>query len=197
MRFERKRKEKKGLTTMDSTTGNTDAARQAERVRRRARWIGLAVVLGIAGLARTAAAEPLQSSPPASNNTTHDKDFSTNDTNPCTSESMTITGQEHTMEKNSNTPTRAVFDFSEHENGKGVADVSRVQYQYQNWTDNHFETTAKNMTSKFTMRKHMIRQGETTTRDDYTLFSTMTVTCVNFVCGSPVQSGPRPDYQCK
>jgi hypothetical protein len=85
--------------------------------------------------------------------------FTTTIASPCTGEAVDITGQEHLQSQSQENGRMTRFTFKLHQSGKGVAKVSFAQYQYQNMSQNTFQSTTSTFYVRMTFNEHLIRNG--------------------------------------
>ena len=113
----------------------------------------------------------------------HEKnnDFATTRESRCTGELVAIQGKEMTHFETQDTPGMFKSKFSDHQTGTGTSATAR--YQFQEWSENLFESTTNTFTTTMMFRHHLIREGATIPTDDE--FERLVVE-FKFVGGVPV-----------
>jgi hypothetical protein len=175
----------------------TTAIHQREKYRH---LFGPAVLVAalLLGQSTAATAQLLPVGPPVTKNqssTAKDQPFS--DFNRCTGENFSGLGHLHSQFIDRSTPTVVKTTFRAHQNGKGTAAITLNQYQYQAWSENDFESSNSNFTTRIEERKHMIRLGPNANKKDD--FFMREVLVISFVNGFPSESVEsfRPEDQCR
>jgi hypothetical protein len=147
-------------------------------------------VIGASALALSAGIASAQvGGPAATRERQHNVDFT--DTDSSCHGLIQVIGKMHVSETTS--PTQ--YSFKIHQLGDGVGLDTGYSYQYQNWSENSFQTTATNFTSRFTLRKHIIRTGGANLAED-DLFMLETIK-VHVTLGVPVIQMEQSKFECK
>jgi hypothetical protein len=135
--------------------------------------LGAAVMVGATSVTVSA---QLSTQSPVTQSRDHDMDVTDQELNPCTAEPVTIQG--HSTTRESSSP--GFFRFQFHQSGKGVGLTTGAPYQYQDWTDSEVHSTTNTFTDRFTIRKHLIREGSPSViKDDWFVRETFAIHVVN------------------